>query len=226
MYRRYLKLEPTHAEEFIAYLKIKQLWGEAAKVRWDGVGSGGGGDGGRWAAGLLALGWAAEGSRLGCAQVSLDWPQHQIKSSTPKCPAGATSPPPPPPPPPSPGLQRLADVVNDEGFRSLEGKSKHQLWLELCDLVTKHPNEVKVRGQSRGQGRQGRAGRGGRQQGRQAGAAGQEGGHQQRQKQKHPQGEVQPGPQQHPAWQERFGSWAPDLKPACPAPAPPPPCRR
>ena len=44
-----------------------------------------------------------------------------------------------------PTPQRLADVVNDEGFRSLEGKSKHQLWLELCDLVTKHPNEVKVR---------------------------------------------------------------------------------
>ncbi|KAL4450099.1 hypothetical protein ABPG77_010768 [Micractinium sp. CCAP 211/92] len=69
VYRRYLKLEPTHSEEFIAYLKIKQLWGEAAK--------------------------------------------------------------------------RLAGVVNDEGFRSLEGKSKHQLWLELCDMVTKHPNEVK-----------------------------------------------------------------------------------
>lgn len=34
--------------------------------------------------------------------------------------------------------------MNDEAFRSLEGKSKHQLWLELCDLVTKHPNEVKV----------------------------------------------------------------------------------
>jgi hypothetical protein len=33
VYRRYLKLEPTHAEEFIAYLRIKQLWGEAAKVR-------------------------------------------------------------------------------------------------------------------------------------------------------------------------------------------------
>ena len=32
VYRRYLKLEPTHSEEFIAYLKIKQLWGEAARV--------------------------------------------------------------------------------------------------------------------------------------------------------------------------------------------------
>lgn len=69
VYRRYLRLEPTHSEEFIAYLKIKQLWGEAAK--------------------------------------------------------------------------RLAGVVNDEAFRSLEGKSKHQMWLELCDLVTKHPNDVK-----------------------------------------------------------------------------------
>jgi pre-mRNA-splicing factor SYF1 len=26
--------------------------------------------------------------------------------------------------------------------RSLEGKSKHQLWLELCDMITKHPKEV------------------------------------------------------------------------------------
>lgn len=36
--------------------------------------------------------------------------------------------------------------MNDEGFRSLEGKSKHQLWLELCDLVTKHPHDVQVCG--------------------------------------------------------------------------------
>jgi hypothetical protein len=26
--------------------------------------------------------------------------------------------------------------------RSIEGKSKHQLWLELCDLITKHPKDV------------------------------------------------------------------------------------
>ena len=38
--------------------------------------------------------------------------------------------------------KRLADSVNDELFRSLEGKSKHQLWLELCDIITKHPAEV------------------------------------------------------------------------------------
>lgn len=32
--------------------------------------------------------------------------------------------------------------MNDDTFRSLEGKSKHQLWLELCDLITKHPADV------------------------------------------------------------------------------------
>jgi hypothetical protein len=54
VYRRYLKLEPTHAEEFIAYLKIKQLWGEAAKVRLLG-----------WA----TLGWA----RLLVGSFGLGW---------------------------------------------------------------------------------------------------------------------------------------------------------
>ncbi|CAD7697059.1 unnamed protein product [Ostreobium quekettii] len=68
VYRRYLKLEPSHTEEFIAYLKSQESWGEAA--------------------------------------------------------------------------QKLAEVVNDDMFRSLEGKSKHQLWLELCDIVTKHPEDV------------------------------------------------------------------------------------
>jgi hypothetical protein len=33
-------------------------------------------------------------------------------------------------------------VLDDDTFRSLEGKSKHQLWLELCDIITKHPKEV------------------------------------------------------------------------------------
>ncbi len=68
VYRRYLKLEPTHTEEYIAYLKVKDRWGEAAR--------------------------------------------------------------------------KLAEVLNDDTFRSLEGKSKHQLWLELCDIITKHPKEV------------------------------------------------------------------------------------
>ncbi|CAK0786535.1 hypothetical protein CVIRNUC_009748 [Coccomyxa viridis] len=68
VYRRYLRLEPTHAEEYIAYLKSKEQWGEAAR--------------------------------------------------------------------------KMAELVDDDTFRSLEGKSKHQLWLELCDIITKHPKEV------------------------------------------------------------------------------------
>jgi len=38
--------------------------------------------------------------------------------------------------------KKMAELVDDETFRSLEGKSKHQLWLELCDIITKHPKEV------------------------------------------------------------------------------------
>lgn len=72
VYRRYLKLEPGHAEEFVAYLKLRGRWGEAAR--------------------------------------------------------------------------RLADVVNDEAFVSLEGKSRHTLWLELCDLITRHPDEIAGQG--------------------------------------------------------------------------------
>lgn len=37
---------------------------------------------------------------------------------------------------------KLAEVLNDDTFRSMEGKSKHTLWLELCDIITKHPKEV------------------------------------------------------------------------------------
>lgn len=53
VYRRYLKLEPSHVEEYIAYLKARGNWGEVAR--------------------------------------------------------------------------RLAEALNDETFRSLEGKSKHQV---------------------------------------------------------------------------------------------------
>lgn len=69
VYRRYLQLEPTHAEEFIELLKAKERWGEAAK--------------------------------------------------------------------------KLTEVLNDDGFRSATGKSKHQLWLELSDIITRHPAQVK-----------------------------------------------------------------------------------
>ncbi|XP_045203954.2 pre-mRNA-splicing factor SYF1-like isoform X2 [Mercenaria mercenaria] len=38
--------------------------------------------------------------------------------------------------------QRLADIINDDSFVSKEGKSKHQLWNELCDLIAKNPDKV------------------------------------------------------------------------------------
>ncbi|XP_048776808.1 pre-mRNA-splicing factor SYF1-like isoform X1 [Ostrea edulis] len=37
---------------------------------------------------------------------------------------------------------RLVDIINDDAFVSREGKSKHQLWNELCDLVAKNPDKV------------------------------------------------------------------------------------
>lgn len=37
---------------------------------------------------------------------------------------------------------RLASVLNDDSFHSIKGKTKHQLWLELCDLLTKHATDV------------------------------------------------------------------------------------
>ncbi|GAB1597760.1 pre-mRNA-splicing factor SYF1-like [Argonauta hians] len=40
--------------------------------------------------------------------------------------------------------QRLATIINDEKFVSKKGKSKHQLWNELCDLIAKHPDKVKT----------------------------------------------------------------------------------
>ncbi|XP_064458638.1 pre-mRNA-splicing factor syf1 homolog [Ornithodoros turicata] len=36
----------------------------------------------------------------------------------------------------------MADIVNKEDFVSKEGKSKHQLWNELCDLISKNPDKV------------------------------------------------------------------------------------
>lgn len=68
VYRRYLKFDPTHIEDFIEFLVNSELWQESA--------------------------------------------------------------------------ERLAGVLNDANFYSIKGKTKHQLWLELCDLLTKHANEV------------------------------------------------------------------------------------
>ena len=68
VYRRYLKLNPSHGEEYIAYLIRRGRHGEAATV--------------------------------------------------------------------------LASLVRSPNFSSLLGKTKHQLWLELCDLVTQHPDAI------------------------------------------------------------------------------------
>jgi len=65
LYRRYLQLEPGHAEEYVAYLTSRSLWREAA--------------------------------------------------------------------------ERLAACVDDDAFVSVEGKSRHALWLALADVATHHP---------------------------------------------------------------------------------------
>merc|ERR1712166_1262129 len=39
--------------------------------------------------------------------------------------------------------KRLANLVNNEDFESIQGKSKHELWFELCDLIAKNPDKVK-----------------------------------------------------------------------------------
>jgi pre-mRNA-splicing factor SYF1 len=68
IYRRYLKFEPGHAEEYVEFLKTRGHWDEVA--------------------------------------------------------------------------DNLATIVNDDSFQSLAGKSKHNLWLELCDVITTHPADV------------------------------------------------------------------------------------
>ncbi|XP_055952310.1 pre-mRNA-splicing factor syf1 homolog [Argiope bruennichi] len=37
---------------------------------------------------------------------------------------------------------KLAEIVNNEQFVSKHGKPKHQLWNELCELISKNPDEV------------------------------------------------------------------------------------
>lgn len=38
--------------------------------------------------------------------------------------------------------QQLANIVDDENFISKHGKSNHQLWNELCELISKNPDQV------------------------------------------------------------------------------------
>lgn len=37
---------------------------------------------------------------------------------------------------------KLADIVNDEKFISKHGKTNHQLWHQLCELISKNPDKV------------------------------------------------------------------------------------
>ena len=37
---------------------------------------------------------------------------------------------------------KLAEIVNNQQFGSKEGKSKHQLWSELCDLISTNPDKI------------------------------------------------------------------------------------
>ncbi|KAF6214821.1 hypothetical protein GE061_009564, partial [Apolygus lucorum] len=39
---------------------------------------------------------------------------------------------------------RLADIVNSDEFVSKHGKSNHQLWTELCELISKNPQDMKT----------------------------------------------------------------------------------
>jgi pre-mRNA-splicing factor SYF1 len=38
---------------------------------------------------------------------------------------------------------KLAYIVNKEDFVSKYGKSNHQLWNELCELISKNPDKVR-----------------------------------------------------------------------------------
>lgn len=38
--------------------------------------------------------------------------------------------------------QQLAAIVNNENFASKSGKSNHQLWNELCELISKNPDKI------------------------------------------------------------------------------------
>lgn len=40
------------------------------------------------------------------------------------------------------GARILADVVSDPKFTSKHGKSNHQMWHELCDMISKNPNKI------------------------------------------------------------------------------------
>jgi pre-mRNA-splicing factor SYF1 len=34
-------------------------------------------------------------------------------------------------------------IVNDEDFATTKGKSKHDYWLQLCEIISKHSEDIK-----------------------------------------------------------------------------------
>jgi len=39
---------------------------------------------------------------------------------------------------------KLTEIVNDDAFVSIEGKTSHQLWMDLCDVISRHPEDIKT----------------------------------------------------------------------------------
>jgi pre-mRNA-splicing factor SYF1 len=121
VYRRYLKLEPTHVEEYIAYLKKQVACSINGLHAMDAAGAK------RCMRALLTC--YTDTAIEHCTQSG----QRQSRRSIPCVHEQEQW---------GEAASRLAEVVNDEVFRSLEGKSKHALWLELADICTRHPLEV------------------------------------------------------------------------------------
>lgn len=36
----------------------------------------------------------------------------------------------------------LTKCLNDEDFQSKKGQSKHQMWIQLCQLLSENPNKI------------------------------------------------------------------------------------
>lgn len=39
--------------------------------------------------------------------------------------------------------QQLVLIVNEDNFKSRKGRLKHQFWMQLCDIISKHSDQVK-----------------------------------------------------------------------------------
>lgn len=104
VYRRYLKLEPGHAEEYVEFLRSRGHWNEAAERLADIVNDD------------MFVARCVPSPPTAPHTVPTVRPHHLH-------PVTLTSLAPPSP-------------------QSLAGKTKHNLWLELCDIITKHPAEI------------------------------------------------------------------------------------